>query len=69
MEEVVLEDPGEDGKFPECPVCYDALNRNSAAAYVHSIVTHPQAVETLFSDSATELAFSQVVFPEFRLIF
>jgi hypothetical protein len=48
MEEVVLEDPGEDGKFPECPVCYDALNRNSAAACVHSIVTHPQAVETLF---------------------
>ncbi|PVF99987.1 hypothetical protein CPB86DRAFT_796143 [Serendipita vermifera] len=47
MEEVVLEDPGEDGKFPECPVCYDALSRETTAALPCEHMFHMDCIREL----------------------
>jgi len=34
VEEIVLEDPGDEEKYPDCAICYEELTKDTAAAYV-----------------------------------
>jgi hypothetical protein len=40
IEEIVLEDPDESGKYADCSVCYEELNKDSLpAAYVLIVIS------------------------------
>jgi hypothetical protein len=38
IEEIVLEEPGDEQKYPDCAICYEELSKDTAAAYVSSLL-------------------------------
>lgn len=47
MEEVVVEDPGEDGKYPDCSICYEELTLDTAAAFPCEHTYHLDCIRAL----------------------
>lgn len=47
IEEIVLEDPGESGNYPDCAICYEELSKDTAAAFPCEHIFHMTCIREL----------------------
>ncbi|KIM25907.1 hypothetical protein M408DRAFT_17125 [Serendipita vermifera MAFF 305830] len=47
IEEIVLEDPGESGNYPDCAICYEELSKDTAATFPCEHIFHMTCIREL----------------------